>query len=118
MGTETASVLPATAMAKPELSAEPRRALAMLAAGPRGFIITRLPPSSRIPRPMYRRRNITRCESARPRDNPRLPHDHGYFAYTREEMESLGRQAGWAAEYVGDWGHPRGQRMMCYRPAA
>ena len=56
-------------------------------------------------------------ESPRPRDNPQQAHDHGYFAYTREEMGSSGRQAGWAAEYVGEWGHPRGQRMMGFRPS-
>jgi hypothetical protein len=55
-------------------------------------------------------------ESARPVRNPRRPHDHGWFAYTRAELERLAGRGGWTAEYVGDWGHPRGQKMMAFRP--
>jgi SAM-dependent methyltransferase len=55
-------------------------------------------------------------ECDRPRQNPSEPHDHGYFAYTRDEMCDLGRRNGWTAEYVGRWNHPRDQRMMIYRP--
>jgi len=53
-------------------------------------------------------------ECAAPRRNPARPHDHGYFAYTRPQMEDFGRRAGWHAEYLGGWGHPRGQQMMRY----
>lgn len=57
-------------------------------------------------------------ESDRPVDNPDDPHDFGYFAYTRAEMEAFGAAHGWRAEYIGDWGHPRRQVMVCYRPRA
>jgi hypothetical protein len=26
-------------------------------------------------------------------------------------------KTGWEAAYIGEWGHPRNQRMMVYRPA-
>ena len=48
--------------------------------------------------------------------NPAVPHDHGYFAYTRSQMEALGREQGYMPAYIGDWQHPRGQVMMAYRP--
>jgi SAM-dependent methyltransferase len=44
--------------------------------------------------------------------NPDQSHSHGYFEYTREQMESLGAAAGWAPRYIGTWNHPRYQRMM------
>lgn len=56
-------------------------------------------------------------EVAEERLNPSLPHDHGYFAYTRRQMEQFGRQQGYAPDYLGDWQHPRGQVMIAYRPA-
>jgi hypothetical protein len=49
--------------------------------------------------------------------NPEAPHDWGRFAYTRAQMERFGTGAGWRFEYIGDWRHPRGQIMTCYRPA-
>ena len=56
-------------------------------------------------------------ESEGTRPNPAQAHDHGYFAYPRSEMEALGARCGWRAEYVGDWKHPRDQKMVRYRPA-
>lgn len=47
--------------------------------------------------------------------NPSESHDHGRFEYTRSEMEAFGGEQ-WSAEYVGEWGHPRGQVMVRYRP--
>lgn len=47
--------------------------------------------------------------------NPETPHDHGYFAYTREEMCSFGERNGFDAHYIGDWKHPREQVMVEYR---
>lgn len=55
-------------------------------------------------------------ESERAVRNPRAPHDHYHFRYTRAEMLALGRQQGYVARYIGDWGHPRGQVMVEYRP--
>jgi hypothetical protein len=48
--------------------------------------------------------------------NPRRPHSAVIFRYTRREMINLGLQNGWSAQYLGEWGHPRGQKMVCYRP--
>lgn len=53
-------------------------------------------------------------EVRRPVRNDARPHDHGDFHYTRSELEALGRAAGWRCEYLGAWGHPRGQRMMAF----
>ena len=49
------------------------------------------------------------------RDNPSDPHDHGYFAYTREQMERFGADQGYRVDYIGEWGHPRDQVMVAYR---
>jgi len=29
-------------------------------------------------------------------------------------MEQFGKETGWQVEYIGDWNHPRGQKMVCY----
>lgn len=50
--------------------------------------------------------------------NPNVPHDHGYFAYTAEEMISFGQAAGYHSQYIGDWNHPRRQVMVAYRKPA
>lgn len=55
-------------------------------------------------------------ECERPVKNPRDPHDHGFFRYTRADMIAFGRDAGYTAEYLGAWNHPRGQVMVEYRP--
>ena len=34
------------------------------------------------------------------------------FRYSPEELAEIGRQTGWHADYIGEWGHPRGQMMM------
>ena len=47
--------------------------------------------------------------------NPETPHDHGYFAYTREEMTGFGTRHGFAATYIGKWNHPRNQVIVEYR---
>jgi hypothetical protein len=49
--------------------------------------------------------------------NPVASHSAKGFRYTRSEMEKFGADAGWRAEYIGDWGHPRGQRMIAYEKA-
>ena len=54
-------------------------------------------------------------EVPKPVSNPRNPHDHGVFCYTRSEMEAFGHHAGWTPEYIGDWGHPRRSMMIRYR---
>jgi hypothetical protein len=47
---------------------------------------------------------------------PRRSHAHGYFPYTRKEMEAFGQATGWTASYIGKWGHPRDQVMVLYTP--
>jgi hypothetical protein len=49
------------------------------------------------------------------RANPTDPHDHGYFAYTREQMESFGAAQCYRMDYIGAWGHPRDQVMVEFR---
>lgn len=41
-------------------------------------------------------------------------HSSRSFRYTPEKMLSMGRSAGWHAEYIGDWNHPREQVMVLY----
>jgi len=49
--------------------------------------------------------------------NPDKPHDHDSFWYTRRQMLEFGDRHGWLGEYIGDWHHPRNQKMIRYRPA-
>lgn len=51
-------------------------------------------------------------ETRHQRENFHQSHDHETFFYTVEEMTSCAYAAGWNLAYVGDWGHPRGQRMI------
>ena len=48
--------------------------------------------------------------------NPDEPHDWGYFAYTRKQMENFGTLSGWSAHYIGEWNHPRAQKIVRYVP--
>jgi SAM-dependent methyltransferase len=59
----------------------------------------------------------TFLECEHPRQNPTVSHDHGRFEYTRAQMVGFGAETGWSMDYVGDWGHPRGQVMVRYLPA-
>ena len=52
-----------------------------------------------------------------PAANPAQSHPHQGFRYTRGEMERIGGRAGWKMDYVGDWSHPRGQKMLRYTAA-
>lgn len=38
------------------------------------------------------------------------------FFYTREQMKTLADIAGWNMHYIGDWGHPRQQKMVKLEP--
>jgi len=51
-----------------------------------------------------------------PVDNPSESHSHGYFRYTRTQMEQIGTDTGWKMDYIGDWKHPRNQKMVQYTP--
>ena len=59
----------------------------------------------------------TFLECEQPRENPAVSHDHDRFEYTRAQMAGFGAETGWGMEYVGDWGHPRGQVMVRYLPS-
>ncbi len=47
-------------------------------------------------------------------ENPGSSHSLDHFDYTRNEMIEFGKIAGWKSEYIGDWDHPRDQKMMKY----
>lgn len=47
--------------------------------------------------------------------NPKKSHDHGFFAYTMEEIFEFGKNNSFAVNYIGDWNHPRSQVMVEYR---
>lgn len=53
-------------------------------------------------------------EVSEPFANPAASHSHSYFAYTRSQMETFGARAGWRSSYVGEWNHPRAQKMIEY----
>lgn len=49
----------------------------------------------------------------RDRSHARLP-----FWYTVDELRELARDTGWRTTYIGDWGHPRDQKMVLFRPVS
>jgi len=46
--------------------------------------------------------------------NPTVSHSHDCFSYTRSQMEEFGVRTGWEPRYVGEWNHPRAQRLIEY----
>lgn len=55
-------------------------------------------------------------EAEQAQSNASSAHDHQRFQYTRQQIEAFGRDTGWTPEYIGEWGHPRGQIMVRFRP--
>lgn len=47
--------------------------------------------------------------------NPKKPHDHRNFFYTKTEMCDFGTKNGFNFNYIGDWNHPRNQVIVEYR---
>ncbi len=45
-------------------------------------------------------------------ENPADSADDLAFEYEAEDILKIGRELGWQAQYIGDWGHPRGQEML------
>ena len=41
-------------------------------------------------------------------------YDRNPFHHSLEEIELLSGLAGMIPDYIGDWGHPRGQKMVCF----
>ena len=56
-------------------------------------------------------------EADGPTVNPPISHPHDVFKFTQSEMAEFGSQTGWAMDYIGDWGHPRNQKMLKYAVA-
>lgn len=46
--------------------------------------------------------------------NAPASHSHAFFGYTKNQMANFGEKCGWKSAYIGEWGHPRGQKMMEY----
>lgn len=53
-------------------------------------------------------------EVAEPVTNPAVSHSHGRFSYTRSQMEEFGTSTGWKPHYIGEWNHPRRQKIIEY----
>lgn len=56
-------------------------------------------------------------ETQQPIVNPARSHPHTQFDYTKAEMSEMGKRCGWRMDYIGDWKHPRAQKMLRYVPA-
>lgn len=41
-------------------------------------------------------------------------HSGKNFIYTKTQMSKVGAANGWRMEYIGDWGHPRDQKIVRY----
>ncbi len=48
------------------------------------------------------------------RAEPEQSHSFSLSVFPREAILAMGRDAGFAPAYIGDWGHPRGQVMVRY----
>ena len=46
--------------------------------------------------------------------NVKKSHSHRVFQYTKDQMLEFGEKNGWIANYIGEWKHPRNQKMMLY----
>lgn len=57
---------------------------------------------------------VTFFEAGTESRNPNASHDHTYFKYTPAQMSAFGTQTGWIPLYIGEWKHPRGQKMIQY----
>jgi SAM-dependent methyltransferase len=53
-------------------------------------------------------------ESERPLRNPERSDPREKFLYSREQMAQFGTKCGWRSRYIGDWRHPRNQKMFEY----
>jgi len=53
-------------------------------------------------------------ETERPLKNAEKSDPHGKFLYSRDQMSQFGAECGWSSRYIGDWNHPREQKMFEY----
>lgn len=56
----------------------------------------------------------TFVEVDEPVTNAAVSHSHRAFVYTRRQMEAFGIRAGWKSHYIGEWNHPRAQKIIEY----
>lgn len=55
-------------------------------------------------------------ESRLPSLNPKRPHAHQSFRYTRARMLAFGEETGWRSEYLGRWAEDDSQVYVRFRP--
>lgn len=55
-------------------------------------------------------------ESLEIRVNPSNSDSLDNFFYTRDQMNILAELSGWKMHYIGDWNHPRGQKIVKLEP--
>jgi SAM-dependent methyltransferase len=48
--------------------------------------------------------------------NPRASHSKIGFYYSLPEIQHISKETGWRCTYIGDWEHPRGQKMLKFEP--
>ena len=48
--------------------------------------------------------------------NVKGSNDQDNYYYSVDRMREMGHKQSWKTEYIGDWGHPRDQKMVCYFP--
>jgi len=53
-------------------------------------------------------------ETQHPHENATRSDPRGKFLYTRDQMSQFGSESGWRSRYIGEWNHPREQRMFEY----
>jgi SAM-dependent methyltransferase len=42
------------------------------------------------------------------------PNSQRTYFYTRDQLAKIAEKGGWSMRYIGDWGHPRDQRMVAF----
>jgi SAM-dependent methyltransferase len=57
---------------------------------------------------------VTFNESSFPWPNWFSPNSQRTYFYTRRQLEKVADKCGWAMTYIGDWKHPRDQRMVLF----
>lgn len=55
-------------------------------------------------------------ESLSAYENPPESDSLESFIYTRDQLKTLAELSGWKMHYIGDWGHPRGQKIVKLEP--
>lgn len=50
-------------------------------------------------------------------NNPEISHANRNWRYSREELVEMAAETGWMLDYIGDWQHPRKQKMFRAMPS-